>query len=75
MIRLIHDRLRLEAEAVPAGLAAVVTGHTHRAAVEKKNGVLYVNPGSAGAPRGGEPPCVARMYVTAGQAAVEIIPI
>jgi predicted phosphodiesterase len=54
---------------------AVVNGHTHRAAVEKKNGVLYVNPGSAGAPRWGEPPCVARLHVKDRTARVEIIPI
>jgi predicted phosphodiesterase len=30
-----------------AGFVAVINGHTHRAAVEKRKGVLFLNPGSA----------------------------
>jgi hypothetical protein len=32
----------------PPGVDVVITGHTHRAAVERVGGVLFVNPGSAG---------------------------
>jgi putative phosphoesterase len=32
----------------PAGFDAVISGHSHRANVELRNGVLYLNPGSAG---------------------------
>lgn len=31
-----------------ANIAAVVSGHTHEALIEKRDDVLYVNPGSAG---------------------------
>ena len=31
-----------------AGFVAVIHGHSHLPAVEERNGVLYVNPGSAG---------------------------
>jgi putative phosphoesterase len=34
----------LQAEKSP--VAAVVTGHTHTAVVERRNGVLFINPGS-----------------------------
>lgn len=33
---------------LPSGVDVVITGHTHRAAVERKGAVLSVNPGSAG---------------------------
>jgi len=37
---------------VSAGASVVVSGHTHRARVEMRHGVLHVNPGSASEPRG-----------------------
>ncbi len=33
---------------IPEGVDVVVTGHTHRPAIETREGILYVNPGSAG---------------------------
>jgi len=36
------------ARGIPEGVDVVVTGHTHRPAVEMRDGILYVNPGSAG---------------------------
>lgn len=45
---------------VPTGVAVVVSGHTHRALVESIDGVLHVNPGSAGGrSRDGRGPTVA----------------
>lgn len=35
-------------DARPGAAAIVVCGHTHRARVEQRNGVLWVNPGAAG---------------------------
>jgi uncharacterized protein len=33
------------------GLAAVIFGHSHSPHLERQNGVLYLNPGSAGTKR------------------------
>jgi hypothetical protein len=45
---------------LPEGVDIVVTGHTHRASVERRGDVLYLNPGPAGAPgRDGRGPTVA----------------
>jgi predicted phosphodiesterase len=52
---------------------AVVNGHTHRPLVERKNGVLFVNPGSAGAPRRGERSCVALLTVSGASATADLI--
>jgi putative phosphoesterase len=41
----VHDERRLRAG---AGTRVVVTGHTHIAKIDERDGVLRVNPGSAG---------------------------
>ena len=38
----------LDIEPVAAGVAVVVSGHSHKASIEMKKGVMYLNPGSAG---------------------------
>jgi putative phosphoesterase len=43
--------------------AAVVTGHSHRPAITRKDGVLYFNPGSAGPRRFKLPITVGRLHV------------
>src|SRR5215469_148536 len=44
----IHDLHELRIEPVAAGFAAVLSGHSHRPHIERREGVLFVNPGSAG---------------------------
>jgi putative phosphoesterase len=46
-IYVIHDAYRLDLDPTAAGVVAVIHGHTHTANVERRKGVLYVNPGSA----------------------------
>jgi len=47
-IALFHGHRRQDVEkAETGGYDVVVVGHTHRARIEKRNGVLYVNPGEA----------------------------
>lgn len=45
---LLHDRNALRLDPVAEGIDAVISGHSHRPAVETVAGVLYLNPGSAG---------------------------
>jgi len=47
-ICIIHDRDQLDLDPAAAGFSVVVYGHSHRPKIEQKNGVLYINPGSAG---------------------------
>jgi putative phosphoesterase len=61
-VRHVLDDLDLDPRA--AGFAAVVTGHSHRAAVEWRDGVLYLNPGSAGPRRFRLPVSVATLRVS-----------
>src|SRR5690348_14029488 len=47
-IFVIHDLATLAIDPSAAGIDVVVSGHSHRPACERRRGVLYVNPGSAG---------------------------
>jgi putative phosphoesterase len=47
----LHELFCLDLDPAAAGFAAVIFGHSHRPHLENKNGVLFVNPGSAGPKR------------------------
>ena len=44
----IHDVGGLDLDPSAAGFRAVISGHSHRPSVKERDGVLFVNPGSAG---------------------------
>ena len=44
----LHDLGQLDIEPAQAGVQVVVSGHSHRPAIQTREGVWYVNPGSAG---------------------------
>lgn len=72
-IHLVHDRLRFSPPQPHQGALALVSGHTHRPAVEKHNGILHINPGSAGRPRDGRGASVALLEVRVTGVETEII--
>jgi putative phosphoesterase len=45
---LVHSVHDLDINAVAAGVAMVVSGHSHKASVQVRDGVVFFNPGSAG---------------------------
>jgi putative phosphoesterase len=49
-----------------AGIGMVIYGHTHEPRIEERNGVLFVNPGSAGPRRFDLPVTLARLTLGAG---------
>jgi putative phosphoesterase len=51
LIYLLHDLNTLDLDPVAAGIAVVISGHTHRPLAEERRGVLYLNPGSIGPQR------------------------
>ena len=59
----LHDVYGFEMHSASAEYDVVVSGHTHRPKVEKKRGILYINPGSAVLPRSGYPPSVALLRI------------
>jgi uncharacterized protein len=64
-IYVLHDLKELQLDPVLRGLDVVVSGHSHRARVETINGVLYLNPGSAGPRRFNLPITLATLELTA----------
>ena len=58
-----HDLSRIDLDPAAADIRVVISGHTHRPSLMTKNGVLYINPGSASFPRGGFPASIAVLRV------------
>lgn len=48
LVYVIHDLSQLGIDPAGAGVHVVVHGHSHAPCVERRDGVLYVNPGSSG---------------------------
>ncbi len=44
----IHDLAELDIDPGAAGVSVVISGHSHKPLVSKRDGILYVNPGSCG---------------------------
>lgn len=73
---LIHIVADLDLDPGAAGMAAVLSGHTHRPEVRRSgDGVLYLNPGSCGPRRFDLPVTVARLTVEEGRVDAEILPM
>jgi len=47
-ILVVHDIADVDADPRGKGIAVVVTGHSHKPLIDERDGVLFVNPGSAG---------------------------
>lgn len=73
---LIHILADLDLDPGAAGMAAVLSGHTHRPEIRRgRDGVLYLNPGSCGPRRFDLPVTVARLTVEGGRVEAEILPV
>ena len=59
----IHDLSQLHIDPAAAGVRVVVSGHSHKPLVQERDGVLYVNPGSAGPRRFTLPIAAAELWV------------
>lgn len=60
-VHVLHDRKQIDLIPGEAGIDVVVSGHSHRAGIERLDGVLYLNPGAAGPRRFRLPVTVARL--------------
>ena len=70
---MLHDISTLDLDPKAAGFAAVIFGHSHRPSAEHRDGVLYLNPGSAGPRRFALPIAIARLRVAGGRLSHEIV--
>jgi putative phosphoesterase len=72
-IYMLHNIGQLDLKPEPAGFNVVVYGHSHQPKIEEKNGVLYFNPGSAGAQRFNLPVSVGKLRIESGKVRAELI--
>ena len=70
---LLHDLHELDLEPRSAGFAAVISGHSHQPRLEERDGVLYLNPGSAGPRRFKLPISLARMTVAGKRVQAQLV--
>ena len=69
----IHELAALDIDPRPAGVDVVVYGHSHQPQVESKNGVLFVNPGSAGPRRFCLPVSVGELVIQGREIAPRLV--
>lgn len=70
---LVHSLADLDIHPTVAGVAAVISGHSHKPSIEQRDGVLYLNPGSAGPRRFNLPVTVALATVTKNKIDARIV--
>lgn len=74
-IYVIHNRAALDVVPESMGLDIVVFGHSHQPLVEYRNGVMFLNPGSAGPRRFSLPVSIASVWIKDGKIVPGIIEI
>lgn len=72
-IGVVHDACQLQGHPLGGHCRIVISGHTHQPLLVRTNGVLHLNPGSAGQPRSNLPATVALLQIDGSRAQAEII--
>jgi uncharacterized protein len=70
-IVVVHELPDLQGDPATQGIGVVVSGHSHKPAQDTRDGVLYVNPGSAG-PRRFKLPITAAMLTIGNGGALHV---
>jgi len=71
-VHVLHDLSEMDLDPAAAGFRVVITGHSHKPRVTERDGVLFVNPGSAGPRRFSLPVTLGYLDIEAGAARAEI---
>ncbi|ANE54992.1 metallophosphoesterase family protein [Methylomonas sp. DH-1] len=74
-IYLLHDLAELDIDPTRTGIRIVICGHSHKPSFSERDGVLYLNPGSAGPRRFKLPVAVAELTIGAAAVQARIIPL
>jgi hypothetical protein len=73
LLYVLHDLHALDLDPAGAGFQAVIYGHSHRPDVDRRQGVLFLNPGSAGPRRFTLPVTVARLRLEGTSLHAEVV--
>jgi hypothetical protein len=68
-----HDQAELDIDPVAAGFRVMIFGHSHRPMVETRDGVLFINPGSAGPRRFTLPVAMGELLISGDRVDARII--
>ena len=71
-IYILHDIGEFDLDPKAAGFRIVISGHSHRPAINDKDGVLFINPGSAGPRRFTLPISLAILEIADGGVRAEL---
>jgi uncharacterized protein len=74
-IIVIHDLVQLLARGPVKGARVVISGHSHKPLIRENDGILYINPGSAGRRRFKLPVTVALLKVDGTAVSAKIVDI
>lgn len=69
---LVHDQADIPADLATRGVDAIVTGHSHKPLIIQRNGILHINPGSAGPRRFKLPIAVGSLLIEDGRVRAEL---
>lgn len=69
----LHDLNSLDLDPAAAGFNAVISGHSHIPKIEERNGILFLNPGSAGPRRFKYPISIAFLYIKGTAIEAELV--
>lgn len=72
-LRVVHELRDLPPASAAEGVQVVVSGHSHRPSVDTRDGLLWVNPGSAGPRRFRLPVTLALLELAPGAPQVRIV--
>jgi len=72
-VYVLHDLSLLDLDPLAAGIHVVVSGHSHKPSITRRDGVTYVNPGSAGARRFSLPIALAEVVVEGESVSARIV--
>ena len=73
LIYVLHNIKELDLDPDTEGLSVIVSGHSHRPSVTRRNGVLFLNPGSAGPRRFSLPVAIALLRVKGASVDAEVV--
>ncbi len=68
-----HDESELDLDPQAAGFQVMLFGHSHKPRIETRDGILFVNPGSAGPRRFRLPVTVGELLISGNQVDARII--
>jgi hypothetical protein len=65
-IYVIHDLAQMDIDPTAAAIQVVMSGHSHKPSIQRRAGVIYINPGSAGPRRFKLPIALGELRIAAG---------